>query len=62
MKDQVDKIKEIVYMAVGEASMCWSETPNGTFDSTRACQIAERILGLIPIELNQVAEVEDGTR
>lgn len=55
-----DKIREQVFMAVGEASMCWSETPNGVFDSTRASQIAERILNMMPpFELNKIGERED---
>jgi hypothetical protein len=54
-----DKIKEQVYMAIGEASMCWSETPNGVFNSTRASQIAERILNMMPLELNKIGEREN---
>jgi hypothetical protein len=55
-----DKIREQVFMAVGEASMCWSETPSGVFDSTRASQIAERILNMMPpFELNKIGERED---
>ncbi len=52
-------IREQVFMAVGEASMCWSETPKGVFDSTRASQIAERILNLMPLELNKIGEREN---
>ena len=29
--------------AIGEASMCWSETPTGVFDSTKALEISGRI-------------------
>ena len=36
--------KTIVGQAIGEASMCWSETPGGTFDSSRASLIVDRIL------------------
>jgi hypothetical protein len=53
-----DTIREAVYMAVGEASMCWSEIPNGVFDSTRASKIAESILAIMPLELNKIAEKE----
>jgi len=55
----MNKIREQVFMAVGEASMCWSETPSGIFDSTRASQIAERILNMIPLELNMAGEREE---
>jgi hypothetical protein len=37
-------LREIVGEAIGEASMCWSETPKGVFDSTRASDIVERIM------------------
>lgn len=39
-----DKLKEIVYTAVGEASMCWFETPKGEFDEKLANNVAERLL------------------
>lgn len=39
-----NNLKQIVGEAIGEASMCWSETPRGIFDSTRASKIADRVL------------------
>lgn len=38
-------VKEVLGVAFGEVSMCWSETPKGVFDSSRAETI-----------LNEVAE------
>lgn len=35
--------EELIFTALGEASMCWSETPSGVFDSTRAQQIGEKL-------------------
>jgi len=35
---------ELIMTAIGEASMCWSETPKGTFDSTRAQKIGIKLL------------------
>lgn len=35
---------ELIMTALGEASMCWSETPKGVFDSTKAIQIGEKLL------------------
>lgn len=35
--------RELVGEAIGEASMCWSETPKGTFDSERASKLANEI-------------------
>lgn len=37
------KFRELVGIAIGEASMCWSEMPSGVFDSTRAKEIVDRI-------------------
>ncbi len=40
-------IEEEVMLAIGEASMCWSETPSGVFESERAIAIGERLIALI---------------
>lgn len=37
---------EIIGQAIGEASMCWDETPKGVFDSTRAIKILNSLLKL----------------
>jgi len=36
-------IKEKIFLALGEVSVCWSEIPNGIFDSTKAVQIGETL-------------------
>lgn len=36
--------KELVGECIGEASMCWSETPKGVFDSTRAEALMNKII------------------
>jgi hypothetical protein len=40
-------LEEAVFQALGAASMCWSETPKGTFDSTRAKEIGDALLEVI---------------
>lgn len=42
-----DRLREIVGQAIGEASMCWSEAPQGVFDSTRARAIVDRVVSEI---------------
>lgn len=42
-----DSLREIVGQAIGEASMCWSEIPQGEFDSTRASAIVDRVVSAI---------------
>ena len=34
---------EKILEALGEASMCWSETPQGVFDSTKGIEIAKKL-------------------
>lgn len=42
------EISEAVYMALGAASVCWEPMDcTGTFQSERAAQIGEELLGLI---------------
>ena len=38
------QFRELVGIAIGRASMCWSETPKGTFDSTTACKLVDEIV------------------
>ena len=40
-------VEEPFYQALGAASMCWSETPKGIFDSTRAKEIGDKLLELL---------------
>lgn len=43
-KEDVEEIREFVFTALGEASMCWSETPTGTFQSDKASEIGEVLI------------------
>lgn len=38
------KLKEIIFMNLGAASMCWSEYPKGVFNSTKAEQLGNEIV------------------
>lgn len=49
------KFRETVFQAIGEASMCWSQTPGGVFDSSKAQTVGERILSE---HLSVVSELE----
>jgi len=48
-----DAIKEKVFTAIGEASMCWDPIPTGVFDSTAAQKVGERLV------TNLASAVED---
>jgi len=36
--------KSLIFQALGEASMCWSETPKGVFDSNNAERIGNELI------------------
>lgn len=38
------QLSEKIFIALGEASMCWSERPKGIFESTRAAEIGTKLL------------------
>lgn len=40
----MNDLSEKIFQAIGEASMCWGETPKGEFDSTKAKEIGEQLL------------------
>jgi hypothetical protein len=40
-------LEEVVFQGLGEASMCWSETPKGVFDSEHATRIGNEIMQAI---------------
>ena len=42
-----EKLREIIFISLGRASMCWSETPRGVFDSTTAAELGEEIMKAI---------------
>jgi len=55
-----NSFRQIVGESIGEASMCWSETPSGIFDSSRATRILGDILKpvkLLEEQLNEANEI-----
>jgi hypothetical protein len=43
----MDELETLVFEALGQASMCWSETPKGVFDSEQAKKIGENLIAAI---------------
>ena len=41
------ELQRIIGEAIGQASMCWSETPKGVFDSTMAIKIRDEVVRAI---------------
>ncbi|MEF3692246.1 MAG: hypothetical protein V3574_04310 [Candidatus Moraniibacteriota bacterium] len=50
MKNIKENYKTIVNEAIGEASMCWTETPKGVFVSERAIKISDKLVETIEKE------------
>jgi len=42
-----DRLREALGEIIGEASMCWSETPSGVFDDERAVDLIDRVMALV---------------
>ena len=40
----VQELREMLFQALGEASMCWSEYPKGVFKSERCKEISEEVI------------------
>ena len=42
--DILNDWEKLINIAIGEAFMCWSELPKGTFDSEKAIEIGRKLL------------------
>lgn len=43
----MNELEALVFQALGQASMCWSETPKGMFDSAQAKKIGKDLIAAI---------------
>jgi hypothetical protein len=43
----MENLRDIVFQAMGQVSMCWSEVPKGVFDSVQAVKIADEVMAAI---------------
>jgi hypothetical protein len=48
--DIMNKLYELVFTALGQASMCWSKTPSGIFNDVKATQIGNELIKNISAE------------
>lgn len=55
-KKKLEEFEEVVGQAIGEASMCWSETPKGVFESDNACKILEKVKSFLTTALEEQRE------
>lgn len=56
----MEEMRRLVFEALGEASMCWSETPKGVFDGAHAKQIGEDLLKAIQESSKDHATKDNG--
>lgn len=49
--EEEEALESLVFLAIGEASMCWEQTPKGIFESDRAKAIGEHILAEIAMRV-----------
>ncbi len=52
-KENRRELESKVGEALGEASMCWSETPKGVFESNKALAVANNLISFIENLLEQ---------
>lgn len=50
-------IENRIYEALGEASLCWSETPKGVFDDVKAKEIGDQLVDKIYREFDPIGTV-----
>jgi hypothetical protein len=50
-KNSEEKLRSKITEALGEASLCWSETPGGTFETSKIEKIIERLLEEVKKEM-----------
>ncbi len=48
-----EELREKVFTAIGEASMCWNPKPSGVFDSSHAKEISEQLIDYIKNNLKE---------
>lgn len=50
-----EQLKESVFMKLGFVSMCWTSTPSGVFESTKASQTGQALMNDISVYARQHA-------
>jgi hypothetical protein len=58
----MSNLREIVYQAIGEASVCWAEPPRGVFDSDSAKAAGDRIIAAFDREHREHLELMQWSR
>lgn len=56
-----EAIRQRVGEIIGEASMCWSETPKGVFNSDKATELVDEIMAHIESPLDHPTDTGKNT-
>ena len=54
----MENLRQFLGEAVGEASMCWSETPKGIFDSTKASEIVDSLVKQLEADTTFIQHIQ----
>lgn len=57
------KLREVLGLMIGEASMLWSETPKGIFESTKGIELLESTLSdIIALDIHDIIKCDQENR
>lgn len=57
----MEDLKKMVYESLGTASMCWSQIPQGVFDSTLAQEVGDKLWARIEDEITKARQQGEPT-
>jgi hypothetical protein len=52
----MNELEALVFQALGQASMCWSETPKGVFQDQQVVKIGENLIAAIKAHEEQAIQ------
>jgi hypothetical protein len=52
IEEETVSVGELVFQALGQASMCWDPPPDGAFDSTKAIDVGHRLIADLKLNYN----------
>ena len=57
---QMNDFQKKIYEAIGEASMCWKETPKGVFDDVKAKAIGDELCEIYRLQMAGISTAAIG--
>ena len=56
IREAVENFKEKMFQSLGQASMCWAETPKGIFKSDEAKKIGDELILFLESKIRQAVD------